>query len=101
MLPVFVAVFGFIALFIACELGQRTTDAFDGINDKIDQLNWYLFPIEIQRTLPMILANAQEPVTFECFGSFNCTREVFKIVSFRKIDKLIGNSLLILLLRHA
>lgn len=68
------------AVFIACELGQRMTDAFEEIEYTVDQFDWYLFPIEIQQMLLMTVANAQHPVSVECFASITCTREVFKNV---------------------
>lgn len=71
---------GLILVFIACELGQRITDAFDGIDCTIDQLDWYLFPIEIKRVLPIIIVSAQQPVSVGCFGSIICIRVVFKNV---------------------
>lgn len=73
-------IFGIALVFIACEIGQRLTDEFDEIKLTIDKFKWYLLPIEIKRMLPMIKANAQEPVPLECFGSIVCIREVFKNV---------------------
>ena len=78
-------VIAFATVFIACEIGQRMSDAFDGIHFTIDQFEWYLFPIEIQRMLLTIIAVAQQPVPLECFGSTTCTRVVFKNVSIEKI----------------
>lgn len=72
---------GLILVFIASELGQRMNDAFEEIGTDLDELDWYLFPIEIKRMLPRIIANAQQPVTLECFGSIACTREIFRKVS--------------------
>lgn len=71
---------GLIIVFIACDLGQRMNDAFDEINCTLNRFDWYLFPIEIQRMLPMIKANTQKPVSLECFGSIACNREVFRKV---------------------
>lgn len=67
--------------FIPCELGERVTGAFLEICDGISVLDWYAFPIEIQKTLPIIMINAQEPVALECFGSISCGRDIFKAVS--------------------
>lgn len=72
-------------VFIVCELGQRMTDAFEKIDISMDHLDWYLFPIEIQRQLPMIIVVAQQSVLLESFGSIGCTREVFKNVRTKKI----------------
>lgn len=67
-------------VFIACELGQRLGDALEEIDTTVERFDWYLFPIEIKRMLPMIIANAQNAVKLECFGSIHCTRELFKNV---------------------
>lgn len=68
-------------VFIACELSQRISDEFEKINWNINRFTWNLFPIEIKRMLPMIMAIAQKPAELECFGSITCSREVFKGVS--------------------
>lgn len=74
--------FGLTTVFIICELGQRMNNDFHEIHNTIDRLDWYLFPIKIQRMLPTIIANAQQPILLECFGSITCTRETFKKVSY-------------------
>lgn len=68
-------------VFIACELGERSTGAFDEISDIIYQFDWYLLPAEIQQMLPSIIHFAQQPVDLVCFGSITCSRESFKKVS--------------------
>lgn len=83
-------IFAFTTVFIACELGEGMIEAFDEIDSTIDQLNWYLFPIEFQQILPMIIVNAQQLIEMECFGSIACTRDVFKNV--RNNHKIYGNS---------
>lgn len=67
-------------VFVACELGQRMTDSFDRVHFTLNQFEWYSFPIEIKRMLPMIIEIAHHPVSLECFGSITCCREVFKNV---------------------
>lgn len=81
------AINGLVALaltYIACELGQRMNDAFDKIDTTLDHTRWYMFPIEIQRMLPMIHLIAQQPVSLECFGSIACSRDVFKDVCIER-----------------
>lgn len=73
--------YGFWAIsvvLLACELGNRISNSFDTINDEINQLVWYLLPIEIQRILPTIMINAQDPAIVAFFGSISCSREQFK-----------------------
>lgn len=74
-------IFALALVFIISELGQRMSDTFDEIDSTLDKSDWYLFPIEIKRMLPMIIANAQEPVSLECFGSIICSRNTFKNVT--------------------
>lgn len=72
---------GLALVFVCCELGQRMSDAFDGINFTIEQLDWYLIPVEVQQMLPMIITITQQPVELKCFGNIVCGREVLKNVS--------------------
>lgn len=75
-------------VFIACELCERVSEAFERIEDVMDQLNWYGSPTEIKRILPMIIVNTQEPVSIECFGSISCSRMVFqKVFSFMLLNR--------------
>lgn len=75
-------IFALATVFIACEIGHRMSEAFEGMIDfTIDQWDWYLLPKEIKRMLPSIMLNTQQPITLECFGSIKCSREVFKNVS--------------------
>lgn len=68
--------------FIPCEVGERTSAAFFEVYDSINlDLDWYLFPIETQKMLPIILINTQTPVAIEIFGSISCKRDSFKRVS--------------------
>lgn len=85
LLLILCGIIGFTLLFVACELSHRMTCAFDTVNVYIEQLNWYLFPIEVKRMLPMIIATAQEKVALECFGSISCTRGVLKSVGIESL----------------
>lgn len=72
--------YAFGATFISCELGQRTNNGYCDIDAIMGQFDWYLYPNEIQRILPAIIANSQQPVYIKCFGSISCSRETFKKV---------------------
>lgn len=84
---IFNGICGIVTVFIICELCQRMADGFVKIEITIEQFHWYLFPIEIQRMLPVIIAVAQQPVTLECFGSIACTRDVFKDVRLKQTSQ--------------
>lgn len=75
-------IYAFGLMFLACELCQRTTLAFEECSDTINQFDWYLLPADIQRMLPMIIQFDQQPVQIKCFGTVASDRETFKFVSF-------------------
>lgn len=72
-------------MFISCELCQRVNLAFDECGQMVEQFEWYSFPDEIQRMLPLILQLTQQPVDINCFGSSAWNRETFKYVSMTKM----------------
>lgn len=74
----------FFFIFAGCELGERNTEQFDRLYDEVIQFDWYDFPPEIKRLLPILLMYMQEPVEIKFFGSAACTRECFKQVQARK-----------------
>lgn len=71
-----------LSLTCSKRVGQRVTDEFEKLNHEINEFDWYLFPPQIQRLLPIIMIWTQQEVEFECFGSILCTRETFKKVSY-------------------
>lgn len=81
ILEIFYA-FGFV--YGCCEIGEMLCASFDEISDGINQLNWYLFPIETKQMLCTIMLIVHRPVALKCFGSILCLRESFKQVSSAK-----------------
>lgn len=75
---------GFVVVLMCCELNQRSSDAFSEINSTIDEWHWYLFPIQMKRMLPLVMAITQQPVDLECFGSITCSRKVFRKVRIKQ-----------------
>lgn len=67
-------------LFFSCELGQRLSMAYNEVQNEIDQLDWYLLPMETQRMLPTLMCNTQKPFKVVCFGGISCERDTFKTV---------------------
>lgn len=85
MVPIFELFVSLGMVFISCELAGRLSNKFEEICSDFEQINWYLFPLEMQKFLPFVLENAQKPVDFECFGSIPCDRETFKRVGWYTI----------------
>lgn len=78
---VFYGFWASILVYTSCECGQQFTDAFSHFDYVIGELDWHLLPIEIQRLLPMIIMNAQQPMMVKCYGNISCGRETFKKVT--------------------
>lgn len=70
----------FTLIFMFCELGERLTAQFDEIDEEIFRSNWYAFPMDVQRMLPLIMDGTQEPIVLSGLGNILCTREAFKNV---------------------
>lgn len=77
---ILMAFFSFGIVFVACEFGQRVSNAFGEINSVVGQFDWYLFSDDLQKILPIIINFAQQPVNIEFFGNISCNRLVFESV---------------------
>lgn len=77
---IFFGLWPMILIFFTCEIGQQFTNTLDKFNMEFERMNWYLFPIKIQRLLPIVINNVQEPIVIECFGIISGSREQFKKV---------------------
>lgn len=51
------------------------------IDEAIYQSEWHSFPESVQRMLPIIINNAQQPVIITGFANVEYTRETFDSVS--------------------
>lgn len=77
------AIFGASAItLIYCEFAERVSSGFDEICDMICELHWYLYAEEIQKMMPTIIVNSQEPVNMDGFANCSCSRVQFKKVKF-------------------
>lgn len=81
MKPLIVAFWSFFSIFLFCELGEHVSGQFNDLNDAIYQSEWYAFPIEVQRMLPILLMATQHQVVLQGFGNLSCIRESFKKVT--------------------
>lgn len=75
----------FVLVFSCCELGHKLSDAFDRIDDLLYRIDWYLFPMKIQKMLPIIMLNTQQSLVVKFFGSNSCSREQFKKVTVKYV----------------
>lgn len=73
-------IWAFILIFIICELSERLTTRFNEIHNEILQCDWYIFPHDVQRILPIIMSGTQNPFLFTGIGNIVYTRDAFKRV---------------------
>lgn len=64
-------------IFATCEIGERMYQNSYDVEDKIEQLDWYKYPYEVQRMIPVFIMNAQKGIAIEFFGTISCSRAQF------------------------
>lgn len=67
-------------VFIACEFGEMVTERFEYFNEAIEQCNWYLFSLDVQRVFVIVLSNTQQSIFLKGFGNIALSRDTFKRV---------------------
>lgn len=70
----------FVLIFATCELGEMVNGQFNMFNVKLNQCDWYLLPVDIQRIFVLTLVNSQNPITFCAYGNIPCSRKSLKKV---------------------
>lgn len=69
------------SVFFLCEITQRSCDGFNRFDQVIQQTDWYMYPMQLKKLVPIVLIVVQKPVELQCFGGITCDRELFKRVS--------------------
>lgn len=82
ILPILTMIWSFILISLYCEFGENVSVHFNDVHRCICDSDWYLFPYEIQKMLPIILIATQKSVEISGFGNISFTRETFKLVLF-------------------
>lgn len=49
-------------IFATCEIGERMYQNSHDVEAKIIQLDWYKYPYEVQRMMPIFIMNAQKGI---------------------------------------
>lgn len=77
----FAGILAITTVLATSEIGHYVQNVSD-FNYTVSQLDWYRYPIKIQRMLVPVLIFVQKPVVIQFFGSFSSSREQFKKVRF-------------------
>lgn len=76
----------FVANFLFCEFGENVTSHFNELHNTLCQTEWNLYPIDIQRLLPIIMMSTRKEIILEGFGGVQLTRQAFETVSFNYLN---------------
>lgn len=68
-------------LFVYCFYGKIATESFANMSDNLYDSNWQKLPIELQKHLVVMMANAQRPIFYHGFGIAVLNLETFTDVS--------------------
>lgn len=71
--------FFFVTIF--CMLGEMVTNQFNRFHEEMCQLNWYLYPLEMQGLYLIFIAHTQHPAAIYGYGNIVCARGTFKAVT--------------------
>lgn len=72
----------FVQIFFFCYYGEQLTNGFFELKRAIYECDWYRLPLEMQKMIPIIGINIQQPVYLEGLAHTYCTLETFKGVRF-------------------
>lgn len=70
----------YVYVFLYGEIGERVSIGFSEIGIAIDELDWYLVPVEMWKMLLPLKLIAHKSFGFCGFGRASCAREIFKMV---------------------
>lgn len=65
---------------LLCEPCAQMTNQFNLFGDELGRADWYLLPIEMQRTYLIFLSDTQSPMKISSYANITCERETSKSV---------------------
>lgn len=71
-------------IMLFCENGHLVTKQFEKFSYELDQRNWYLYSIEMQRMFVFFMSNAHQHVHIRGYGHILCSRN--KVKEVKKLD---------------
>lgn len=81
IVPTMIVLYSLFLIFVFCEFGERVCSEFNIFHEKLCHCDWYLFPLEMQKMLLIILSSTQQPASIQGYANTQCTRDAFKSVN--------------------
>lgn len=70
-----------LIIFIMCYFGHTVTTDSSLVADSIYNGSWYLFPINLQKSIIFLIQRSQHPFIFKAYKMYQCTLRSFTDVS--------------------
>lgn len=67
-------------LYIFCHIGDILTQRYEDVGTITYNLDWYLYPLDAQKNMLLMMKLANRKVYLKGFGEIGCDRENFKQV---------------------
>lgn len=68
---------GGLNLFCYCYYGKYVTDNYASFAARVYHSNWMDLPIDLQKSIRMMIANAQIPLNYRGYGAINLNLDTF------------------------
>lgn len=78
--------FSFAIIVISCNCGEFLVLRFDMVAEELYKSDWYLFPLEVQRMLIVVIAQTQQPTYIRSYGNITFTRQTLKMVTLQQFN---------------
>ena len=70
----------FALIFLFCVNGERISEQFESLGEEVEQCDWHLLPVNMQRMYLIFLSITQQPIHIRSYAGFICSRDTFKQV---------------------
>lgn len=87
-------------LFIYCYYGKQVTDSYAAFAMSLYQMDWPHLPNDLQKSLIIMITNAQKEVSYHGFGLVKLNLETFTMVNDFKCTKVLMFLILIRICLH-
>lgn len=81
-LYIMLAIFALAILFLYCYFGEMASNSFEKMINLLFECNWSILPVDLQKYLIIMIANAQRPIFYHGFHVIILNLETFGNVSF-------------------
>lgn len=79
--PALTALCAIINIFVCCYFGKLTNESYKRMAECMNKINWYEFPVELQKYYILAIGKIQMRVYYHGFGTVNINFKLFTKVN--------------------